>query len=149
MNHRRPKRSVFAFIPPPIDGLGNAGGFQMEVQDVGNAGYHALQRAPKACCRRLGTTRIASTEFDVPRQATPQLFVDVDRVQVKAKDVPLSSVFSTLQAYLGSAYVNDFNYSGRTYQVRVQADAQFRARSRTSSIWRCEIAVARRFRWDP
>ena len=55
------------------------------------------------------------------------MFVDIDRVQVKAKDVPLSSVFSTLQAYLGSAYVNDFNYGGRTYQVRLQADAQFRA----------------------
>ncbi len=53
--------------------------------------------------------------------------MDIDRVQVKAKDVPLSSVFSTLQAYLGSAYVNDFNYGGRTYQVRIQADAQFRA----------------------
>ncbi len=55
------------------------------------------------------------------------MFVEIDRVQVKVKDVPLSSVFSTLQAYLGSAYVNDFNYGGRTYQVRIQADAQFRA----------------------
>ncbi len=61
------------------------------------------------------------------RASSPQLFVDIDRVQVKAKDVPLSSVFETLQAYLGSAYVNDFNYGGRTYQVRIQADAPFRA----------------------
>ena len=118
---------VFAFIPPPIDGLGNAGGFQMEVQDVGNVGYQALQSAAESLvvegAGQPGLRGLNSTF----RASSPQLFVDIDRVQVKAKDVPLSSVFSTLQAYLGSAYVNDFNYGGRTYQVRIQADAQFRA----------------------
>jgi hydrophobe/amphiphile efflux-1 (HAE1) family protein len=119
---------VFAFIPPPIDGLGNAGGFQMEVQDVGNVGYQALQSASESLiiegAGQPGLRALNSTF----RASSPQLFVDIDRVQVKAKDVPLSSVFSTLQAYLGSAYVNDFNYGGRTYQVRIQADAQFRAK---------------------
>ncbi len=118
---------AFAFIPPPIDGLGSAGGFQMEVQDVGNVGYQALQTAAESLVIEGGeqpTLRGLNSSF---RASSPQLFVDIDRVQVKAKDVPLSSVFSTLQAYLGSAYVNDFNYGGRTYQVRIQADAQFRA----------------------
>lgn len=117
---------VFPFIPPPIDGLGNAGGFQMEVQDVGNVGYKTLQEVAQNMVRvgdeQSGLQRL-NTTF---RAESPQLFVDIDRVQVKAKDVPLNSVFATLQAYLGSAYVNDFNYGGRTYQVRIQADAQFR-----------------------
>ena len=120
--------NVFAFIPPPIDGLGNAGGFQMEVQDVSNAGYQALQVAAESLVvegNEQPGLRSLNTTF---RASSPQLFVEIDRVQVKAKDVPLGSVFSTLQAYLGSAYVNDFNYGGRTYQVRIQADAQFRAK---------------------
>ena len=118
---------AFAFLPPPIDGLGNAGGFQMEVEDAGNVGYQALQSATQNLIaeglEQPGLRGLNSTF----RASSPQLFVDVDRVQVKAKDVPLSSVFSTLQAFLGSAYVNDFNYRGRTYQVRIQADAKFRA----------------------
>ncbi|MDG2013385.1 MAG: multidrug efflux RND transporter permease subunit [Pirellulaceae bacterium] len=117
---------VFPFIPPPIDGLGNAGGFQMEVQDAGNVGYKTLQQVSQNVVRvgdeQPGLQQLNSTF----RAESPQLFVDIDRVQVKAKDVPLNSVFSTLQAFLGSAYVNDFNYQGRTYQVRLQADAQYR-----------------------
>lgn len=119
---------AFAFVPPPIDGLGSAGGFQMEVEDVGNVGYQELQAAAESLVVEGSGQpglRAMNTTF---RASSPQLFVDVDRVQVKAKNVPLSSVFSTLQAYLGSAYVNDFNSGGRTYQVRIQADARFRAR---------------------
>lgn len=118
---------AFAFIPPPIDGLGNAGGFQMEVLDVDNAGFQQLQSAAESliveAAEQPGLQGL-NTTF---RASSPQLFVDIDRVQVKAKDVPLSTVFSTLQASLGSSYVNDFNYSGRTYQVRIQSDAKFRA----------------------
>ncbi len=118
---------VFAFAPPPIDGLGNAGGFQMEVQDRGNTGYAALQSAAESIVAKGKTQTGLSGLNTTFRANTPQLFAEVDRVQVKAKEVPLSSVFSTLQAFLGSAYVNDFNRNGRTYQVRAQADAQFRA----------------------
>ncbi|MEM0925338.1 MAG: efflux RND transporter permease subunit, partial [Planctomycetota bacterium] len=118
---------AFAFIPPPIDGLGNAGGFQMEVLDADNAGFQQLQAATESLivegAQQPGLQAL-NTTF---RASSPQLFVDIDRVQVKAKDVPLSSVFSTLQASLGSSYVNDFNDGGRTYQVRVQSDASFRA----------------------
>jgi HAE1 family hydrophobic/amphiphilic exporter-1 len=118
---------AFAFIPPPIDGLGNAGGFQMEVEDVGSVGYQALQSAAESLViegqGQPGLRGLNSTF----RASSPQLFLEIDRIQVKSKDVPLDSVFSALQSYLGSAYVNDFNYGGRTYQVRIQADAKYRA----------------------
>ncbi len=119
---------VFPFVPPPIDGLGAAGGFQMQVEDVGNAGYEALQNAAQALVEQGNAQPRLSQLNTTFRANEPQLFVDIDRTQVKAKDVPLSSVFATLQAYLGSAYVNDFNYNGRTYQVRIQAAGQFRAK---------------------
>ncbi len=118
---------AFAFVPPPIDGLGNAGGFQMEVEDVGSVGYQALQSAAESLVvegRGQPGLRGLNSTF---RASSPQLFLEIDRIQVKSKDVPLDSVFSALQSYLGSAYVNDFNYGGRTYQVRIQADARYRA----------------------
>ncbi len=119
---------VFAFIPPPIDGLGASGGFQLEVMDSGNAGYQALETAAQnLVIEGNGQPGLAALNSTF-RASSPQLFVEIDRVQVKAKDVPLNSVFSTLQAFLGSAYVNDFNSGGRTYQVRIQADAQFRSK---------------------
>ena len=118
---------VFAFIPPPIDGLGSAGGFQMEVQDRGNVGYQQLQDAAETLVQDGRTQSGLASMNSTFRADTPQLFADVDRTQVQAKDVPLSSVFGTLQAFLGSAYVNDFNKFGRTYQVRLQADSEFRA----------------------
>lgn len=99
----------------------------MEVEDVGNVGYQALQSAAESVVVEGQGQPGLQTLNSTFRASSPQLFVEIDRVQVKAKDVPLSTVFLTLQAYLGSAYVNDFNYGVRTYQVRVQADAQFRA----------------------
>ncbi|HUT95109.1 MAG TPA: multidrug efflux RND transporter permease subunit [Thermoguttaceae bacterium] len=120
---------VIAFVPPPIDGLGNAGGFQMQLQDRGGAGLGQLEDDATLLVeqgnQQPGLTAL-STTF---RARVPQLFVDVDRTKVKTLDVPLSSVFNTLQAYLGSAYVNDFNQFGRTWQVRVQADHPFRVQA--------------------
>ena len=120
---------VVAFVPPAIDGLGNAGGFQMQLQDRGGAGLGQLEDAATLLVARgneqPGLTAL-STTF---RARVPQLFVDVDRTKVKTLDIPLSSVFNTLQAYLGSTYVNDFNRFGRTWQVRVQADHQFRVQA--------------------
>jgi HAE1 family hydrophobic/amphiphilic exporter-1 len=116
----------FAFNPPAISGLGSVGGFQMELQDKGGVGFATLQQLAQemsaAGNAQSGLQGVNSTF----RASVPQLFVDVNRVQAKTMGVPLSSVFSTLQAYLGSAYVNDFNRFGRTYQVTVQADHQFR-----------------------
>lgn len=117
---------AIAFVPPPIDGLGNAGGFQMQIQDQGGIGLVELGGLADEIVHdgnsQSGLTAL-STTF---RASVPQLFADIDRVKAKTMDVPLDSVFGTLQAYLGSSYVNDFNKFGRTYQVRVQADHQYR-----------------------
>jgi hydrophobe/amphiphile efflux-1 (HAE1) family protein len=117
---------AFAFVPPAIDGLGAAGGFQMQVQDRADLGLQELQSFTEEIME-AGMTQSGLTALNTTfRAEVPQLFVDVNRTKVKTLDVPLSAVFGTLQAYLGSTYVNDFNKFGRTYQVRVQADSQFR-----------------------
>ncbi len=121
------KAIAFAFIPPAVDGLGASGGFQMEIQDRGGAGYRELQRSADDLVANGSTqSRLAALNTSF-RADVPQLFADVDREKAKSMEVPLSAVFSTLQAYLGSAYVNDFTYNNRAYQVRVQAEARFRS----------------------
>jgi HAE1 family hydrophobic/amphiphilic exporter-1 len=120
--------AAFVFAPPAIQGLGAAGGFQMEVQDRGSLGFETLQDTVQEMVlqgnSQAGLTGLSSTF----RANVPQIFLEVDRTQAKTMGVPLSNVFGTLQAYLGSVYVNDFNKFGRTYQVKVQADHRFRAR---------------------
>ncbi len=119
---------VLPFPPPSIRGLGVRGGFQLQVEDRADVGLAEVQLVTQAIledARSQSAITALNTTF---RPGVPQLFVDVDRVKAKTLDVPLASVFSTLQAYLGSTYVNDFNRFGRTYQVRIQSDAAFRAR---------------------
>ena len=117
---------VFTFVPPAIPGLGVSGGFQMQIQDKGGVGLNELQRMAGEMVAdsqtQSGLARLNSTF----RAGVPQLFAEVDRTKAKTLNIQLSEVFSTLQAYLGSAYVNDFNKFGRTWQVKVQADAEFR-----------------------
>ena len=117
---------VFAFAPPAIDGLGNASGFQMQLQDTRGLGLAQMQLIAQEIVDdgngQSGLTAL-NTTF---RANVPQLFVDIDRTKVKTLGIPLNSVFQTLQASLGSAYVNDFNEFGRTWQVRVQAGQEFR-----------------------
>ncbi len=116
----------FVFVPPAIQGLGTAGGFQMELQDRGGLGPALLaQMAAEMVQDGNGQAGLVglNTTF---RATVPQLFLDVNRTQAKRMNVPLGNVFGTLQTYLGSSYVNDFNRFGRTYQVRVQADAPHR-----------------------
>jgi HAE1 family hydrophobic/amphiphilic exporter-1 len=117
---------IMVMTPPPIQGLGQAAGFEMVVQDQGSLGARALQEGlygtilagrSQSGLAGLGATYSANT---------PQLFLDVDRTQAKTYDLPLSTVFGGLQAYLGSYYINDFNKFGRTYQVRAQAEAKYR-----------------------
>lgn len=118
---------ILPFPPPAIRGLGVRSGFQMQVEDRGDIGLAELQQVTQAIvedARAQSAIAALNTTF---RPGVPQLYVDVDRVKAKTLDVPLASVFGTLQAYLGSTYVNDFNRFGRTYQVRVQAEAAFRA----------------------
>jgi HAE1 family hydrophobic/amphiphilic exporter-1 len=119
---------AFVFAPPAIQGLGTAGGFQMELQDRGGLGPTVLAEVAAEMVRD-GNAQAGMVGLNTTfRASVPQLFLDVDRTQAKRMNVPLGNVFGTLQTYLGSSYVNDFNRFGRTYQVRVQADAQYRVR---------------------
>jgi HAE1 family hydrophobic/amphiphilic exporter-1 len=134
-----PEATIIAFPPPAIPGLGQRAGFQMQVEDRADAGSEELQFAVEemlAAGRAQPTLNpmALNTTF---RAGVPQLYINVDRVKVKTLDVPLTNVFATLQAYLGSAYVNDFNRFGRTFQVRVQAEQKFRVEPR--DIERLEV----------
>jgi HAE1 family hydrophobic/amphiphilic exporter-1 len=128
---------ILAFPPPAIRGLGVRGGFEMQVEDRGGAGLQELEVATQALVmeanQQSGLAGV-STSF---RPGVPQLYLDVDREKVKTLDIELGDVFGTLQASLGSAYVNDFNKFGRTYQVRAQADQRFR--SQPHDIGRLEV----------
>ncbi len=118
--------SCFAFPPPPIQGLGNASGFELWVQDRQNAGVATLQQAGEDLIQACAESPVLERMNSNFRANVPQLYADVDRVNAKKLNIPLSDVFSTLQAYLGSAYVNDFNKFDRTFKVQIQADSQFR-----------------------
>ena len=117
---------IYAFLPPAINGLGVAGGFQMQLEDRGGVGLQELNAMLSEVLQdgnaQSGLTGLNSTfRLDVP-----QLFAEVDRTKAKTLGIPLDELFGSLQAYLGSAYVNDFNKFGRTWQVMVQADSQYR-----------------------
>jgi len=128
---------VFPFIPPAIPGLGVSGGFEMRLQDRADVGPEVLQQMAMEIGQDGNTQSGLAGVYTTFRSNVPQLFARVDRTQSKTLSVPLSSVFDTLQTYLGSAYVNDFNKFGRTYQVNVQADSLFR--SRIDDIRRLEV----------
>lgn len=117
---------AFAFMPPPIQGLGNGSGFQLFIEDRGDLGYGALQGAVNA----FQGTIVQTPGFGFPISSyqanVPQLDAVVDRAKAKAQGVALDDLFGTLQTYLGSTYVNDFNRFGRTWQVMAQADGPFR-----------------------
>ena len=117
------------FPPPPVQGIGNAGGFKLMVQDRGNEGYAALQQATAKLAAEANNSPGLANVFSTFRAGVPQLYVDVDRVKARSMGVPLGNVFDTLQTYMGSLYVNDFNRFGRTYHVTAQADAKYRLRA--------------------
>ncbi|UHQ23483.1 multidrug efflux RND transporter permease subunit [Lysobacter sp. 5GHs7-4] len=117
---------TFALMPPPILGLGNGAGYQMFIEDRSNLGYGALQNAVSAFQGTVMQTPGMGYANSTYQANVPQLDAEVDRVKAKAQGVPLTELFDTLQTYLGSAYVNDFNQFGRTWQVIAQADGSFR-----------------------
>src|SRR6478609_1644904 len=117
---------VAVFPPPPVQGLGTIGGFKLYVEDRGDLGLEALYE---------NTQKLLSAGYQTPQLAglfsgyqvnVPQLFADLDRTKAKSRGIAVTDVFETMQAYLGSLYVNDFNRFGRTFQVTVQADAKHR-----------------------
>jgi HAE1 family hydrophobic/amphiphilic exporter-1 len=135
-----PSAFAIAFAPPPISGLGNAGGFDLRLQDRQGAGIGLLETVANDIVvggmRDPTLTRLSSSL----RADTPQVFLDIDREKVKKLQIPLQAVFETLQANLGSAYVNDFSLFGRTYRVMAQADAGFR--DRIDDVRRLEVRSA-------
>jgi len=110
-------------------GLGTTGGFKMMLEDRGNVGYDELYKASQAIQHKAWQNPQLQGVFSSYQINVPQLFADVDRVKAKQLGVPLATIYQTLQINLGSFYVNDFNQFGRTYQVRVQADAPFRSQA--------------------
>jgi hydrophobe/amphiphile efflux-1 (HAE1) family protein len=125
--------NIFVIAPPSVRGLSTTGGFKFIVQDQAARGLPALRDATNqvtaAAARERGLTAVFS-QFEV---STPQLYVDIDRDRAQALGVPPSRVFEALEVFLGSAFVNDFNYLGRTYRVTAQADSQFRRSARNIS----------------
>jgi len=117
---------TFSVMPPPILGLGNGAGYQLFIEDRGNLGFGALQEATSAMQGALMQTPGMGFANTTYQANVPQFDAEVDRVKAKAQGVSLTDLFDTLQTYLGSAYVNDFNRFGRTWQVIAQADAPFR-----------------------
>jgi HAE1 family hydrophobic/amphiphilic exporter-1 len=118
----------FALNPPPIQGLGTAGGFEYQLQDRGGAGLMQLEAVANDLVYEANADPVLTRMNSSFRANVPQVFLDVDRTKAKTLGVSLDSLFGTLQAFLGSAYVNDFNIFGRTYKVMIQADQQFRSR---------------------
>jgi multidrug efflux pump len=119
--------AIGVFPPPPVQGLGTIGGFKLEIEDRGGQGYEALDNATKAFLAKARTAPELAGLFSSFQVNVPQLYADIDRTKARQLNVPVADVFETMQVYLGSLYVNDFNRFGRTYTVRVQADAPFRA----------------------
>lgn len=113
--------------PPPVRGIGNGSGFKMMVQDRLNRGLPVLEQSMGELIQRANQDPALSNVFSFFNTGTPQLYFDIDRVKAEKLGVPLSEVFSSLEIYLGSAFVNEFNYLGRTFRVTAQADQQFRA----------------------
>ena len=120
---------VVIFPPPPVQGLGTTGGFKLQLQDRASLGYEAMDAAVKAFMAKAYQTPELAGMFSSYQVNVPQLYADIDRTKARQLGVPVTEVFDTLQIYLGSLYVNDFNQFGRTYTVRVQADAAYRARA--------------------
>lgn len=120
--------SFILVVPPaPVDGLGTLGGFKLMLEDRGNVGYDALNKATQELQARARKAPELVGVFSGYQINVPQIFADIDRDKAKQLGVPLPTIYQTLQVNLGSVYVNDFNRFGRTYQVRVQADEQYRS----------------------
>jgi hydrophobe/amphiphile efflux-1 (HAE1) family protein len=119
---------ILVVPPPPVQGLGSTGGFKLYVQDRAARGYDDLAAVVNEVLNeaRKQPELLAPATYTTFQNNVPQLYADVDRVKAKTQGVSLSDVFGTLQSYLGSTYVNDFNRFGRTYRVYAQAEAQFR-----------------------
>jgi hydrophobe/amphiphile efflux-1 (HAE1) family protein len=117
---------LLVVLPPPVAGIGNAGGFRMMVEDRSARGPQVLQAAVAALSARANQTPGLAQVFSLFEVSTPQIYLDIDRTKAQLLGINIPDVFNALQTYLGSAYVNDFNILGRTFRVIAQADSDHR-----------------------
>ncbi len=117
------------FPPPPVQGLGTIGGFRLQIEDRGNLGYDELYKETMNIINKSRSVPELANLFTSYTVNVPQVDAAIDREKAKTHGVAVSDIFDTLQIYLGSLYANDFNRFGRTYQVNVQAEQQFRLES--------------------
>ncbi|MFS2035564.1 efflux RND transporter permease subunit [Polaromonas sp. CT11-55] len=132
---------IAMFPPPPVQGLGTTGGFKLQLEDRGSLGYAALDKATKDFMAKAYQTPELAGLFSSFQVNVPQLYADIDRTKARQLGVPVTDVFDTMQIYLGSLYANDFNKFGRTYSVRVQADAPYRARAEDIGLLKVRSAT--------
>jgi HAE1 family hydrophobic/amphiphilic exporter-1 len=118
--------TVIVISPPPVRGLGTGGGYKMVIQDRSGAGYAALEQATFAMMGAANQTPGLRSVFTTFNTKTPRLFADIDRQKAEQMGVPVENIFATLNTYLGSTYINDFNFLGRTFRVTACADAPYR-----------------------
>jgi len=118
---------VAIFPAPPVRGLGNTGGFKLQIQDRADQGYEALANVVQQVLQKARAAPELRSVYSNYNISYPQLFANVDRTKAEQLGVSVEEIFTTLQTYLGSIYVNDFNLFGRTYQVVAQADKEFRS----------------------
>jgi len=117
---------AFVIPPPPVRGIGTGGGWKLYVQDRVGAGVRELENVTQQLIARLNADPRLQRVFTSFNTATPKLFADIDRIRAEKLQVPAERVLDTLEIYLGSAYVNDFNFLGRTYRVTAQAEGNYR-----------------------
>lgn len=124
------------FPPPPVSGMGSVGGFKLQLQDRAALGTPALNDALQTFMVQAKRAPELNGMFSSFQMNVPQLYADVDRTRAQQLGLSIPSVFETLQIYLGSIYVNDFNKFGRTFQVKVQADAEFRGHAEDIGLFK-------------
>ncbi len=124
--HEIPEAMISIYTPPPISGLGSASGFKIIIEDRGDLGIREIQKQIERVIERSKKSDKVENLFSIFRANVPQLYIDLNRDQCQSMGVNPKDVFSTLQVYLGSFYVNDFNKFGRTWQVVVQARGEYR-----------------------
>ena len=121
---------ILVVAPPPVQGIGNAGGVRMMIEDRAGRGLEALQEAVNATAARARQAPGLTQVFSLFETSTPQLYLDIDRTKAQMLGVTAPDVFAALQIYIGSAYVNDFNLFGRTFRVTAQADSPYRIQAK-------------------
>jgi len=121
--------TIVIFPPPSVQGLGTVGGFKLEIEDRNDLGYNALESSVREVLEQARQNPKLEGMFSSFKNNAPQLFVDIDRTKTTQLGIDVQQIFDTLQIYLGSLYINDFNKFGRLYQVIAQADKEFRSKS--------------------